>query len=37
MEESWHEDRAATRDLVEQIMALDESSARACPAVPGTA
>ena len=21
----WHEDRAATRDLVEQIMALDES------------
>jgi tetratricopeptide (TPR) repeat protein len=31
--ESWHEDRAATRDLVEQIMALDESAAR-CP--PGT-
>ena len=28
--ESWHEDRAATRDLVEQIMALDESAAR-CP------
>jgi tetratricopeptide (TPR) repeat protein len=29
--ENRHEDRAATRDLVEQIMALDESSAR-CPA-----
>ena len=28
--ERWHEDRAATRDLVEQIMALDESAAR-CP------
>ena len=28
--ENWHEDRAATRDLVEQIMALDESAAR-CP------
>jgi tetratricopeptide (TPR) repeat protein len=27
---SWHEDRAAVRDLVEQIMALDESTAR-CP------
>ena len=27
---NWHEDRAATRDLVEQIMALDESAAR-CP------
>ena len=26
----WHEDRAVTRDLVEQIMALDESAAR-CP------
>ncbi len=26
----WHEDRAATRDLVEQIMALYESSGR-CP------
>ena len=31
MREKWHEDRAAVRDLVEQIMALDESSAR-CPA-----
>ena len=28
--ERWHEDRAATRELVEQIMALDESAAR-CP------
>ena len=28
--ERWHQDRAATRDLVEQIMALDESAAR-CP------
>ena len=28
--ENWHEDRAATRDLAEQIMALDESAAR-CP------
>ncbi len=28
--ERWHEDRAVTRDLVEQIMALDESAAR-CP------
>jgi tetratricopeptide (TPR) repeat protein len=27
---NWHEDRAATRDLVEQIMALDESAA-GCP------
>ena len=27
---TWHQDRAATRDLVEQIMALDESAA-ACP------
>ena len=31
LRESWHEDRAAARDLVEQIMVLDESSAR-CPA-----
>ena len=30
MRESWHEDRAATRDLVEQVMALAESAAR-CP------
>ena len=30
LSERWHEDRAATRDLVEQIMALDESAAR-CP------
>jgi tetratricopeptide (TPR) repeat protein len=29
--ETWHQDRAAARDLVEQIMALYESSA-ACPA-----
>ena len=29
--QSWHEDRAATRDLVEQIMALYDSSAT-CPA-----
>ena len=28
--QNWHQDRAATRDLVEQIMALDESAAR-CP------
>ena len=28
--ERWHQDRAVTRDLVEQIMALDESAAR-CP------
>ena len=28
--ERWHEDRAVTRDLVEQILALDESAAR-CP------
>ncbi len=28
--ENWHEDRAATRDLVEQIIALAESAAR-CP------
>ena len=30
LDERWHEDRAVTRDLVEQIMALDESAAR-CP------
>ena len=30
LEERWHEDRAVTRDLVEQILALDESAAR-CP------
>ena len=30
LDKSWHEDRAATRDLVEQITALLESSAR-CP------
>jgi len=29
--ETWHEDRAAVRDLIEQIMALHESSGR-CPA-----
>jgi tetratricopeptide (TPR) repeat protein len=28
--QNWHVDRAATRDLAEQIMALDESAAR-CP------
>ena len=28
--ERWHEDRAAARDLVEQVMALAESAAR-CP------
>jgi uncharacterized protein DUF4062 len=28
LSENWHEDRAASRDLVEQIMALDESAAR---------
>ena len=27
LSESWHEDRAAVRDLVEQIIALDKSSA----------
>lgn len=27
LSESWHQDRAATRDLVEQILALDESAA----------
>lgn len=31
LSESWHEDRAAARDLVEQIMALYDSPAR-CPA-----
>jgi tetratricopeptide (TPR) repeat protein len=31
LEESWHKDRAATRDLVEQILALYEFSAD-CPA-----
>ena len=30
--DNWHEDRAATRDLVEQIMALDESATRCPPA-----
>ena len=30
LEQIWHEDRAATQDLVEQIQALDESAAR-CP------
>ena len=30
LRERWHEDRAATRDLVEQVMALAESAAR-CP------
>jgi hypothetical protein len=30
LEHSWHEDRAATRDLVEQILALAESATR-CP------
>ena len=30
LRERWHQDRAATRDLIEQIMALDESAAR-CP------
>ena len=28
--DNWHEDRTGTRDLVEQIMALEESAAR-CP------
>src|SRR5581483_6398312 len=28
LEKSWHKDRVATRDLVEQILALDESAAR---------
>jgi tetratricopeptide (TPR) repeat protein len=31
LSERWHQDRAATRELVEQITALEESSAR-CPA-----
>jgi tetratricopeptide (TPR) repeat protein len=31
LREDWHQDRAAVRDLAEQIMALDESSAN-CPA-----
>ena len=31
LSESWHYDRAATRELVEQITALEESAAR-CPA-----
>jgi tetratricopeptide (TPR) repeat protein len=31
LEEIWYEDRAATRDLVEQIIAVDETAAR-CPA-----
>jgi tetratricopeptide (TPR) repeat protein len=30
-QESWHKDRAATRDLVEQIMALDEAASRFPP------
>ena len=30
LDERWHEDLAVTRDLVEQIVALDESAAR-CP------
>ena len=30
LNERWHEDLAVTRDLVEQILALDESAAR-CP------
>ena len=28
LEQSWHQNRAATRDLIEQIMALNESAAR---------
>ena len=32
--ENWHEDRAATRDLVEQLIALDESAARCPPGDP---
>ena len=32
--ERWHQDRAATRELVEQITALEESAAR-CPADSG--
>jgi tetratricopeptide (TPR) repeat protein len=30
LNQRWHEDRAASRDLVEQIIALDETAAR-CP------
>ena len=31
LSKSWHEDRATARDLVEQIMALDESITRLPP------
>jgi tetratricopeptide (TPR) repeat protein len=31
LNQSWHEDRAAVRDLVEQIVALNESSANSPP------
>ena len=34
--ENWHEDRAATRDLAEQIMALDDPPPGARPAVTWT-
>ena len=34
LNQTWHQNRAAVRDLVEQIMALHESSAR-CPADSG--
>ena len=34
LSKSWHQDRAATRELVEQITALEESAAR-CPADSG--
>jgi Tetratricopeptide repeat len=34
LDKTWHQDRAAVRDLVEQIMALSESSA-ACPSDSG--
>jgi tetratricopeptide (TPR) repeat protein len=34
MSETWHKDRAAVRDLVEQVLALDESAAE-CPADDG--
>ena len=34
LSEPWHEDRAVTRDLVEQILALDESCAE-CSAESG--
>ena len=37
LRETWHQDRAAARELVEQIMALYESSATARPTVPWTA